>query len=161
MAPCLWRPASVDYLRILREMRSIMGIMKSQETQPFGLENLENGTIGSIAGMKLEELRDRFREELYNEYLPFLEEHVIDDRYGGFLCHATPDGEHINTEKRAWYEGRGIWIYAYLHNKMGGNPRHLEIAAKSAEFTMRLQPSGDMFFPASFTRDGKIGRAHV
>ncbi|MHB9028946.1 MAG: AGE family epimerase/isomerase [Candidatus Latescibacterota bacterium] len=123
--------------------------------RPFGMEYLANGGIVSIAGMKPEKLRDRFQSELYNEYLPFLEKYVIDDEYGGFLCHATPEGVQVNAEKRAWYEGRGIWIFSYLHNKMGGDPRHLEIAAKSAEFTLRLKPAGDAFFPASFTREGK------
>lgn len=122
---------------------------------PYGMEYGSGGGIDSLAGMPLEELRDRVHAELYGEYLPFLEKYVIDNEYGGFLCHATPEGVHVNTEKRAWYEGRGMWVYAYLHNKMGGNPRYLEIAAKSAEFTLRLNPAGDVFFPASFTREGK------
>lgn len=112
-------------------------------------------TPTTLAGMTLEELRDKYRHDLYEEYLPFVDRYVIDREYGGFLCHAAPDGIHVNTEKRAWYEGRGIWIYSYLHNKMGRDPGHLEIAAKSAEFTLRLKPEGDVFWPASFTREGQ------
>jgi len=108
-----------------------------------------------LAGMKLPELREHFRHELYDVYLPFLEESVVDHELGGFMCHVTPRGERVNTLKRAWYEGRGMWVHAWLANKMGGGPHHLEIARRSAELTLRLKPAGDVFFPASFTREGK------
>jgi N-acylglucosamine 2-epimerase len=111
--------------------------------------------ITRLAGMSLVELRDRYRSELYDTFLPFLERFVVDREYGGFMCNAAPDGRHVNTDKRAWYEGRGIWVYAYLYNKMAGDPRHMEIARASAEFTMKLKPEGDSFWPASFTREGK------
>jgi mannose/cellobiose epimerase-like protein (N-acyl-D-glucosamine 2-epimerase family) len=105
--------------------------------------------------MTLPELREHFRHELYDVYLPFLEESVVDHELGGFLCHVTPRGERVNTLKRAWYEGRGMWVHAWLANRMGGGERQLEIARRSADFTLRLKPSGDVFFPASFTREGE------
>ncbi len=108
-----------------------------------------------LAGMTLTELREHFRRELYDVYLPFLEKSVVDRELGGFLCHVTPRGERVNTLKRAWYEGRGMWIHSWLANKMQGGPHHLEIARRSAEFTLRLKPAGDVFFPASFTREGE------
>ncbi len=54
-----------------------------------------------LAGMTLTELREHFRRELYDVYLPFLEKSVVDRELGGFLCHVTPRGERVNTLKRA------------------------------------------------------------
>ncbi len=124
------------------------------EQRPFGMD-YSSGPVDTLAGRSLPELREEIRAELYDVFLPFFERYAVDDEYGGFLCHATPEGVHVNTEKRAWYEGRGMWVYSRLYNRMGGNPRHLEIAGKSAEFTLRLKPEGDSFWPASFTREGK------
>ncbi len=121
---------------------------------PFGLEYRPDDPVTALAGKSLPEIREEIRADLYDTYLPFLETHVLDREYGGFMCHVTPAGVRVNTEKRAWYEGRGIWVYSWLHNTMGGDPRHLETAVKSAEFTLRLKPGDDTFFPASFTREG-------
>jgi mannose/cellobiose epimerase-like protein (N-acyl-D-glucosamine 2-epimerase family) len=71
------------------------------------------------------------------------------------MCNSRADGSRINTDKRAWYEGRGMWLYAYIHNRLGNNPRHLDIAARTAEFVLRLRPEGDNFFPSLYTREGK------
>lgn len=123
------------------------------EQQPFGTDH-SSEPVTVLAGRTLPVLREEIRADLFDTYLPFFERYAVDDEYGGFLCHATPDGARVNTEKRAWYEGRGIWVYSRLYNTMGGNPRHLEIAEKSADFTLRLKPAGDSFWPASFTREG-------
>ena len=124
------------------------------DLHPFGTAYSSEPLTG-LAGLSLPELREEIRADLFDVYLPFLESHAVDDEYGGFLCHVTPEGARVNTEKRAWYEGRGIWVYSRLYNRMGGDPRHLEIAAKSAEFTLQLRPQGDAFWPASFTREGR------
>ena len=39
-----------------------------------------------IAGMSLAELRDDYRNRLFNEYLPFWEKGGIDRQYGGIMC---------------------------------------------------------------------------
>lgn len=109
----------------------------------------------SLAGLTLPDLRARFRAYLFDDYLPFLDRHVIDHRYGGFLCNTTPQGVNVNTAKRIWYEGRGIWVYSFLYNEFGREPKHLDVARKSVELIMKTRPDGDALWPAAIDREGR------
>ena len=110
---------------------------------------------GKIGGKTLQELRERYRYDLLDDYIPFLYKHVVDHEYGGFMCNTDRDGTNLTTNKRAWYEGRGTWVSSFLYNKIDTDPKHLEIVRKSVELTLKLKPEGDTFWPHSFTREGK------
>ncbi len=103
----------------------------------------------------MEELREEYRYWLQDDYLPFLDKYVIDHEYGGFMCNTDRDGTNLNKNKRAWYEGRGIWVYSFLYNNIDQNPKYLDIARKSVEFILKLKPSGKEFWPGGMTREGK------
>jgi len=112
-------------------------------------------TITSIGDMTLEQLRDKYRTELFNRFLPNMDSSVVDHEYGGFMC--TVDirsGKLLDTNKKAWYEGRGIWIYSFLYNNFEKNPRYLEIARKAKDFILKLLPADDRFYPGAYTREG-------
>ena len=86
------------------------------------------GTITSIRDMTLEQLRDKYRAELFNRFLPNMDSCVVDHEYGGFMC--TVDirsGKLLDTKKTAWYEGRGMWVYSFLYNNLEQNPHFLEM----------------------------------
>ena len=118
--------------------------------------------IGTLAGYTLEELRDMYRYDLFDDYLPFIYEHVVDHEYGGFLCNTDRDGSHITTNKRAWYIGRGIWVHSFLYNNFDPDPRYLKAAGDAVNFAMKTMPEGDEFWPAEFTREGTpVGEADV
>lgn len=110
---------------------------------------------GKLAGKTFEELRDEYYSDLFNVYLPYLNKYVVDHEHGGFMCNTHPDGTHINTDKRAWYEGRGIWVYSYLYNKIDPDPGYLDIARKTTDFVVKLKPDRNTFWPGTYTREGK------
>jgi mannose/cellobiose epimerase-like protein (N-acyl-D-glucosamine 2-epimerase family) len=109
---------------------------------------------GKLAGLTLADLKKQYEYDLFDDFLPFLDKHVIDHEYGGFMCNTDRDGTKITQNKNTWYEGRGIWVYSFLYNKLDPNPRHLEVAKKSVEFILKKRPPGDNLWPASFTRKG-------
>ena len=111
--------------------------------------------IGAIGGMSLQQLREQFRSELFDVFLTAMDTMVIDHEYGGFMCDALPDGTHVNTNKRTWYEGRGIWVYSFLYNHFDKNPKHLEVARKAVEFILKTKPPNDTLWTSWFTREGK------
>jgi len=110
--------------------------------------------IGTLAGMSVAELREKYRADLFDEYLPFLEQHVIDHEFGGFMCNTSPDGTQISTDKRAGYEGRGMWVYSFLYNNQAHEQKYLDIATGSAEILLKTKPEGDAMWPGSFDRRG-------
>lgn len=109
----------------------------------------------TLAGKSLVQLRDQYRSDLFDEFLPFMDKYCIDHELGGFLCNTDRDGTHITTNKRTWYEGRGIWVYSYIYNNIDPNPKYLEVARKSAEFILKTKPSGKTLWTTWFTREGK------
>lgn len=109
---------------------------------------------GKLAGFTFDALKKQYEYDLFDDFLPFLDKHVIDREYGGFMCNTDRDGMNITQNKSTWYEGRGIWVYSFLYNKLDKNPKYLEVAKKSMEFILKNKPSGNNLWPTSFTRKG-------
>jgi N-acylglucosamine 2-epimerase len=106
--------------------------------------------------MDLEHLREQYRQDLLEDCIPFLDKHVVDRVYGGFLCNADRDGTRLSDRKETWFEGRGIWVYSFLHRNHGGHPQHLEVACKSMKFILETRPEGtDALWPDRLTREGQ------
>lgn len=110
----------------------------------------------TLGGMRLRDLRDWYRRELFDEYLPFVDRHVVDPELGGFMCGVDPQGRRISTTKNAWLDARGVWVHAFLYNRFGRDPRQLAIAGKTVDLLLRIGPSGpDGLWPKTYTRDGR------
>jgi len=112
-------------------------------------------SIGRLAGMTLEEQRDQYQHDLFDDFLAFMEKYVIDHELGGFMCNTDRAGNNISTNKGAWYEGRGTWVYSFLYNKVKKDPKYLEVARMSVEFTLKHRPDGDALWPGSYSKEGK------
>ena len=113
------------------------------------------GAGRTLAGLTLRELRERYRRDLFDDFLPFMDRHVIDRQYGGFMCMTGHDGSRESEKKSSWFEGRGTWVYAFLYNNLAREPKYLDVARRSVEFTMRIEPAGDELWPKELTRDGR------
>jgi len=114
--------------------------------------------VTELAGMSLGELRERYRSDLFDVFLPFMERHVIDHEFGGFMCNTRPDGTNVATEKRAVYEGRGIWVYSYLYNNIAREQKYLDVAERSVRLLLRNKPRGAVMWPSAFTKEGEPSR---
>lgn len=111
---------------------------------------------GRLGGRSLHELRDWYRQELFEQYLPFVEKHVIDHDLGGFMISVDPQGRRASTNKNAWMDGRGLWVHAFLYNRFGRDPRQLEICRTTVDMLARVGPSGpDGLWPKVYTREGR------
>jgi len=118
---------------------------------------VDNGSNSSdkLAGMSLSKLRDKYRSDLFNEFLPFMKEHIIDHELGGFMCDADRDGTLIDTNKRIWYQGRGVWVYSFLYNNIEKKPEYLEIAKKTVEWLEKTTPEKGKLWTPWFTKEAK------
>ena len=104
----------------------------------------------------MREHRERCRRELFETVLPFWERHGVDRQHGGFLCRLDHDGALIDDTKYHWFQGRGLWLYSFLYNRFGGDPRHLEIARATRDFLLRHGPQADGMWAESWRRDGTV-----
>ncbi len=109
-----------------------------------------------LAGLSLAQLRDKYRADLFEDFLPFMERHVIDHEYGGFMCNTDHEGRRANDRKLSWFEGRGIWVYAFLYNNLAKEEKYLAVARKSLEFILKTRPADDeSLWPKELSREGK------
>jgi len=109
-----------------------------------------------IAGMTLEELREDYRCRLFDRYLPFWDKGGHDEELGGFMCILNDDGTVANDERFLWYQGRALWVYSFLYNNLGNDPRHLEIARKTCDFMVRYMKAENGTWYEKVHRNGRI-----
>lgn len=105
--------------------------------------------------LRLKELRDQYRQDLFVDFLPFIDQHVIDPEFGGFRCNMDHLGNLVNHNKLSWFEGRGTWVYSFLYNNLARERKYLEIARRSIDLIMKSRPRGDELWPKEITQEGK------
>ncbi|MGE0132853.1 MAG: AGE family epimerase/isomerase [Blastocatellales bacterium] len=109
-----------------------------------------------FAGLSLAQLRDKYRAALFDDFLPFMEKHVIDREYGGFMCNTDYLGQRANDRKSSWFEGRGAWVYAFLYNNLAKEEKYLAVARKSVELILKTRPADDeSLWPKELSREGR------
>src|ERR1700743_3205032 len=72
------------------------------KTEPVQTDLSADNQIGPVT--KLKRWRDRYHADLFDDFLPFCEKHVIDHQYGGFMCETGPDGVNVDTDKVTWFQ---------------------------------------------------------
>lgn len=105
--------------------------------------------------LPLDALRSRYRRYLFENFLPFMDRHVVDHELGGFMCNVSHDGVRASDTKTCWFEGRGIWVYAFLYNNLAREQQYLDVARRSADFILRARPADGTLWPRELTRDGR------
>jgi len=111
-----------------------------------------------LAGTTPGELQGRCRDDLFNAVLPFWDRYGFDREFGGVMHGLDYDGTLAHSEKLLWFQGRAIWVYSFLYNNFGKDPRHLQIAAQTREFVLRHAPQPDGWWAELLARDGRILR---
>ena len=112
--------------------------------------------ITKISDLNLKKLRETYRAALLEKFIPNMDSFVVDHELGGFMCSVDIlTRKLVNTNKRAWFEGRGIWMYSFLYNNIDKKPRYLEIAEKSKDFILKLLPGDGSYYISGFTKEGK------
>jgi len=125
-------------------------------TRPLeSVDKKANVFSGLKADSMLSSLKEKYRSDLFDKFLPNMDSLVVDHQFGGFNCSVDiVTRKQLGTNKSAWFEGRGLWTYSFLYNNFEKNPKYLEIARKSKDLILKLKPADNSFWPTSFTREG-------
>ena len=97
----------------------------------------------------------RYRSELYGSVLPFWLDNSQDTEYGGYFTCLERDGSVFDTDKFVWLQGREVWMFAMLYNRVEKNPAWLSCALQGGEFLAKHGHDGNFDFYFSLTREGK------
>ena len=109
--------------------------------------NIKNVDFGAMAS--------RYKEELLGNVLPFWLEHSQDTKFGGYYTCLNRDGSVYDKDKFIWLQGREVWMFAMLYNKLAKNEEWLKCAEQGARFLMKYGHTPDYDFYFSLTREGK------
>ena len=105
--------------------------------------------------MDFKKLANRYKTELLDSVLPFWLKNSIDKEYGGYFSCLDRDGSVYDTDKFIWLQGREVWLFSMLCNKLGEKQEWMDAAIQGAEFLKKYGHNGDYDFYFSLTREGK------
>lgn len=105
--------------------------------------------------MNFKELANKYKTELLDSVLPFWLNNSIDKEYGGYFSCLDRDGSIYDTDKFIWLQGREVWLFSMLCNKLGKKQEWLDAAIQGAEFLKKYGHDGNYDFYFSLTREGK------
>ncbi|MBS5980396.1 MAG: AGE family epimerase/isomerase [Dysgonomonas mossii] len=105
--------------------------------------------------MNLLELEKQYKMELLDNVLPFWIEHSIDKEYGGYFTCLERDGSIFDTDKFIWLQGREVWMFSMLYNKVEKKQEWLDCAVQGGEFLKKYGHDGNYNWYFSLNRQGE------
>jgi N-acylglucosamine 2-epimerase len=103
---------------------------------------------------KFTEYANQYRRALLDDVIPFWQKYSLDREHGGYFTCLDRDGWVFDTDKFVWLQGRQVWAYSMLYNRVEPRAEWLESARLGAEFLRRhgQAPDGNWYF--ALTREG-------
>ncbi|MCU0425387.1 MAG: AGE family epimerase/isomerase [Candidatus Kapabacteria bacterium] len=100
-------------------------------------------------------LATQYRDELLDNVLPFWLHNSLDHKYGGFFTCLDKQGKIYDTDKFVWLQGRQVWTFAMLYNRVQQREEWLETALHGAKFLEQHGADSEGNYYFSLTQDGK------
>lgn len=97
----------------------------------------------------------QYKTELLDSVVPFWMNHSKDSEFGGYFTCLDRYGKVFDTDKFVWLQGREVWLFSMLYNKVEKRKEWLDMALHGAEFMKKygMDAQGNWYF--SLTREGK------
>ena len=97
----------------------------------------------------------QYKTELLDSVVPFWMNHSKDSEFGGYFTCLDRYGKVFDTDKFMWLQGREVWLFSMLYNKVEKRQEWLDMALHGAEFMKKygMDAQGNWYF--SLTREGK------
>ena len=86
----------------------------------FHLRGVRNKIAVAMTPVKetFAKLALQYKSELLDNVLPFWLEKSQDKEYGGYFTCLDRDGSVFDTDKFIWLQGRQVWMFAFLYNRV-------------------------------------------
>ena len=97
----------------------------------------------------------QYKNELLDSVIPFWLNHSKDNQQGGFFTCLDRKGNVFDTDKFMWLQGREVWMFSMLYNKVEKRQEWLDMALHGAEFMKNYGRDDNGHWYFSLTRDGK------
>ena len=104
--------------------------------------------------MDFKQLEKQYRDELLQNVIPFWLEKSQDKEYGGYFTCLDRHGNVFDTDKFIWLQGREVWLFAMLYNRVEKRQEWLDCAIQGAEFLKKYGHDGNLNWYFSLDRQG-------
>ncbi|WP_200814459.1 AGE family epimerase/isomerase, partial [Parabacteroides sp. Marseille-P3160] len=104
--------------------------------------------------MDFKKLEEQYKSELLENVLPFWLQNSQDKEEGGYFTCLERDGSVYDTDKFIWLQGREVWMFAMLYNKVEKRQEWLDCAIQGAEFLKKHGHDGCLNWYFSLDRKG-------
>lgn len=105
--------------------------------------------------MDFKKLAEQYKNELLDSVLPFWLEKSQDKECGGYFTCLDREGNVFDTDKFIWLQGREVWMFSMLYNKVEKRQEWLDAAIQGGEFLKKYGHDGNYNWYFSLTREGK------
>ncbi len=99
-------------------------------------------------------LANRYRSALLDDVIPFWEKYSPDRENGGYFTCLDRKGNVYDTDKFIWLQGRQVWLFSMLYNRMEKRTAWLDMARIGADFLRAHGRDGDGNWYFSLTAAG-------
>ncbi len=100
-------------------------------------------------------LAEQYKNELFNNVIPFWMINSIDREYGGYFTCLDREGKVFDTDKFIWLQGREVWMFSALYNKVEKRPEWLDMAQHGAQFLLDHGRNTEGTWYFSLNREGE------
>lgn len=105
--------------------------------------------------MNFKDMSNLYKNELLENVLPFWLNHSIDKECGGYYTCLERDGSVFDTDKFIWLQGREVWMFSMLYNKVEKKQEWLDCAIHGAEFLKKYGHDGNLNWYFAIDRQGR------
>ena len=103
----------------------------------------------------LDQFAEIYKRELLTNIIPFWQKHSPDTEHGGFLTCLNRNGSVFDTDKFMWLQGRQVWLFSMLYNRVASQTEWLDMALHGADFMEKHGRANDGTWYFSTTREGR------
>ena len=104
---------------------------------------------------ELSKYTEIYKNELLESVVPFWLNHSKDIENGGYFTCLDRKGQVFDTDKFMWLQGREVWFFSMLYNKVENRQDWLDMAMHGADFMQKygMDSKGNWYF--SLTKEGR------
>ncbi|HHW47758.1 MAG TPA: hypothetical protein GXX14_03960 [Clostridiaceae bacterium] len=105
---------------------------------------------------KVKEYAAYYRKHILEDIMPFWDARCIDDECGGYLTCFDRDGRLTDTNKYIWFQGRQLYTYSLLYNRIEKRETWLKYAEHGYKFLIEKAYAGNRRWNYLLDRKGNV-----
>lgn len=96
------------------------------------------------------------RNHILEDIMPFWDKNCVDQKEGGYITCFDRAGKITSTNKYIWFQGRQLYTYSLLYNRIEKRREWLDFARAGYDFLLRYAYAGNGRWNFELDRKGRV-----